>query len=176
MNTVNIDQLSADDPVRVLGQQISDKFTEMVDCLRTFPNDHLAMLGRLVWRLVGNRVIQVTFMEVPTISFAVARQSNRLMGMVICPNNWLDQVKANPNFCMGGLVFVGSQCRDFWNGKLGIDSRIMDRADAYEAEYLLNSPSTVLSAHEAHLIQRYPKGLDSVRELIYEGKPYMDAK
>jgi hypothetical protein len=199
MEVIDADKLPTDDPIYIKGKALGDKFSELVDLLRTNKNPRLAMLGTLIWRLVGNHVIPVAMVEgIPTLSFTALRNPAGIMGMVICPEDWLEQIEANPLYCMGGIVFVASQCRDFWNGKIlypaqdqdqsatfgpgpqiATDPIVLKRAFAYEAEYLHSIfPSGDLKPndYQSKVMAAYPKGLDTSLDLIYDGKPYMDAK
>ncbi len=163
-------------------QDIGSRFTEMVDLLKRNPNPKLAMLGKLTWRLVGNKIINVAVVEAATsLSFAVmkSKKDELIRGIAVCPTNWIQQISDNSFYCMGGLVFVCSQCRDFWNGKFNYDgdnSSVIERAIAYEAEFLKDFERIKsLNEYQKKVLNRYPKGLNSVPNLIYSGKNYIDA-
>jgi len=80
MEVIDADKLPTDDPIYIKGKALGDKFSELVDLLRTNKNPRLAMLGTFIWRLVGNHVIPVAMVEgIPTLSFTALRTSPDLI-------------------------------------------------------------------------------------------------
>jgi len=178
MRIEDSEQMADDDPVKVLGTKISKKFSEMVDKLRSSSNPRLAALGKLTWRLVGNRVVPFAVsQEIKVIGLGIIVRGDVKLGVIMAPMDWLERVENNPVNAMGGVVFVSSKARDYWNGKIVTVHSEEDecRALAYEAEYLLTHPNLVPNDYQQKVLNKFPNGLASAPELVYKGKPYMDA-
>jgi hypothetical protein len=177
MRIEDSEQMSDDDPIKIKGQEIANKFSEMVDKLRSSSNPRLAALGKLTWRLVGNRVVPFAVSEdVKVIGLGIIVRGDIKLGVIMAPMDWLEQIESNPVNAMGGVVFVSSKARDYWNGKIVVPSEEDEcRAIAYEAEYLLTNPNLVPNDYQQKVLDKFPNGLASAPELVYQGKPYMDA-
>lgn len=166
------------------GLEMERQFTTVVDILRNFPNPHICELGKLLWNLVEHSITPVAVgPDVPTISFAAlgAARGDKIeeprRGLIILPLNWLDELKNHPTYITGGVIYVGSQCRDLYNGRIVQDGMdlVVDRAAAYEAEYVLTmqkmaGPSPI-PRHQG-LVKKYPEGIKSCG-VMYEAKPWV---
>ncbi len=188
---IKIDSLPVDDKVRIWGERSSQLFTKGVDFLRRWENIPAEPINKLmqdVWCIVGNQIVQCAFMEsmpVKTITFAAYGNKGNdpaPKGVILLPINYIAQVETNATSAFGALVFIGSQVRDLYNGKITpLDSfDTHNRASAYEAEYFLTlknlgekigHPLELRCDYERELLQKYPQGLKSIDEsLFYEPK------
>jgi hypothetical protein len=171
------------------GKMIGDSITDIVGTLRAnhlFPNKSINELMILVWDLFGKRVVpMVAHGSVSTISFALVGNHQKRIGMVMVPFTWMDQLMADPLGCGGGVVFVGSQARDYYNMRLyeqEHSKEVQDRAKAYEAEYLLailemrknQGLEYKLNNYQKSILDQFPKGIESenAKPLIYVSKSF----
>lgn len=116
-----VGHLSPDRKQREDSNRIVFFFDTAVDALRSplFPNVPVNEAVTLMWRLIGNRMIPSAAGPVPTLSFtALGNDPKHLNAAVLVPANWPDLVAQNYKYQLGGIVFVASQCRDWYNGKL----------------------------------------------------------
>jgi len=166
--------------------KMSEAFTGGVGFLKHFfPNPAIRELMTMVWDLVGNRITPVACgPSVPTLTLAVMGNRQLLQAIIFMPHNWLQMIGHKPPnsviYQMGGLVFVGSQAVDFYNGKF-LDSPhdVEKRARAHEAEYLITVDDPIgtvgFNDYQKKLLDEYPKGLatPSIRSLLYKSKPFV---
>jgi hypothetical protein len=195
LNTHLIDDLE----VRGDCTHLGELFTRLVDALRdqrSCENVYVNDLLGLTWRLVGNKqVLFAAHSQVPSLSFIVLgqtppqiRQDVLAIGLnpplqldkeacFLSPLSWLEQCKTNLTFCLGGLVFNASQCRDFWNNK--IDPKLSrQRAMGYEAEFLhlaMKRQPFKPNDYQHTVMTKYPHGVASIRHLLYDCRTYHDA-
>lgn len=180
-STEHIDNLSKDDPRYSVGKAFEVKFTTMVEGMMNpshLPLPAINSLMRLFWRLVGNKIVPSAMGQVPTVSFLAEIRQYKSVGMVICPEDWLDKVQQDPYYQMGALVYVASQAKDYWNHKFVPNSKkeIFARAYSYEAEWLHFLAATdpagfQPNAYQQKLMAEYPQGIASVPS-HYEGREY----
>jgi hypothetical protein len=141
-----------------------------------------------VWCIVGNDIVQCAFMgsmPVKTISFAAYGSKGNeapTKAVILLPVDYISQVETNATSAFGALVFIGSQVRDLYNGRITpLSSQdTLERAKAYEAEYFstlrklgekIGHPLELRSEYEQELMQKYPKGIASIdQSLFYEPK------
>jgi len=176
---VEIDDLPDSDPGKKVMRIMSDTFTSAVDFLRSsFPNEPVRALMAMVWELVGNRVVPVIHgLDVPTLSIAAIQDGGTESAVIAMPLRWLARVKADIVHETGGIVFVGSQAADFYNGR--IRDQTASRAAAYEAEYILTfkrlEPSYKLNEYQLGVLKEFPEGLASekAKPLLYQRKPFV---
>ena len=140
----NIRDLDPDDPLRQPGLLIERVVTETVHFLRTpelFCCPKVNDLMGLVWNIIGQDIAPCAVVEgVPSVSFTVVSAQHGPQAVILMPPDWMQQMAADPLMQVGSLVFVGSQARDYYRGKIksAADSALVgQRARAYEAEYLL---------------------------------------
>lgn len=179
-----IGHLSANQELRDISRDIVLFFDAAVDALRsTFPNRHINELVTLMWRLIGNQMILSASGPVPTLSFtALGHSLEDLQAVVLIPPKWPESVANNYYFELGGLVFVASQCRDWYNGRLKVtpnslgSPEVVRRAYCYEAEYLLTLlgqvPDYQLNKYQRQVLEGAPKGVASMGGLAYESRPF----
>src|SRR5262249_18302332 len=94
------------------------------------------------------------------VSFGVAQRLGHQEALVFVPKDWPAMAAANPLLQLGAVVFVGSQAVDFATARIGRDSstKIKDRAQAYEAEYLRSfGLEAELDAYQKDLLKRWPR-------------------
>ena len=97
------------------------------------------------------------------------------MAVVMCPENWYEQLRADPHMQMGALAYVASQAKDYWNHKFitlpGEDAQkkkkeVHDRAWSNEAELLhyfqRTAPNFNPNDYQKHVMGKYPLGTLSV--------------
>lgn len=180
-----VGHLSPDRKQREDSNRIVFFFDAAVDALRSplFPNVPVNEAVTLMWRLIGNRMIPSAAGPVPTLSFtALGNDPKHLNAAVLIPANWPDLIAQNYKYQLGGIVFVASQCRDWYNGKLIVkpeDLRhpdVVRRAECYEASYLRTvleqDPNYQLNGYQKHVLEVAPNGLLSLGNLAYESKPF----
>ncbi len=164
-------------------------FDAGVDFLRDpqiVPNLAVNQLMTLTWRLVGNRITPAAVVEkMPlghpeTLHFWCEIKANGRLGVIMVPFEWDKMCQEDRYMQLGGLVFVGSQCADYFHEKVSEatgDRPAMARARAYEAEYLrtIQGFSGVrFNDYQKRVLEAFPQGLDSLpQHLRYELKPYM---
>jgi hypothetical protein len=100
----------------------------------------------------------------------------------LCPMNWLEQCRENLTYCLGGLVFNASQCRDYYNGHINREydpMLIRQRGMGYEAEFLhlaMKHQPFEPNHYQKAVMTKYPEGVASIRPLLYDCRPYLDAQ
>jgi hypothetical protein len=135
----------------------------------------------LFWELVGNRICPTAISFVPTLSFWAEARDGELIAFILCPQNWVQMVKADPIMQLGGLVFNASKAKDYWNQKVpgltDTDEDSMERCWSYEAEYLnyvsALKPSFAPNDYQKKVMDKYPNGLRSARPGVhYHSRPF----
>jgi len=179
-DTPHLNQLPADDPRVGTITEMSDAFTDGVEILRhRFPNPRINTLMKMVWDLVGGHVVPVVHgMPVKVLSIGVVvTPGGELQARIFMPDDYLEMVTKDPFYQLGGLVYIGSQAVDFWNGKITRsqpDGGVFRRAHAYEAEFLHSLAKETPWWHpnkwQKRAMKDFPKGLDSPGVHLYEYK------
>lgn len=173
-----VEKMPLDDPRRDPVLRLGDTVTLGVGHLRSvFPNPRINALMRLVWDIIGHRVVPVAMgPNVPSLTVGVVNTQ----AVIFTPHNWLDMVAADPFYQLGALVFVGSQAMDFFTGRVKVQSDVhalQQRALAHEAEYLLTATrlGAPLNTYQRQVLEEFPQGLDTptVRALVYEPPPFL---
>lgn len=177
---------SSDPEIKDQAAKMVKFFDKAVDTLRnpeTFPNKHINELVTLLWRLVGNRMVPMCGGPVPTLSFTALGNPTGLVAAVVSPQNWPDMFEEDPMYQMGAIVFVASQCRDFYNSKLNAnpktlaDKSVVRRAKCYEAEFLLTilgiDSTYQFNSYQKHVLEVAPQGVKSLGDLEYESQPFV---
>lgn len=179
---VNVKDLEDGSKLKEIGQEASQLITMGVGFLRDpnqFPNPVINELMADTWCIVGNRIVQPAMspaFPVPTISFIAAGSSDSLRAYIFMPFNYAQIFKNNATSQFGALVYIGSQCRDFYNGQFSpLNSQDVEtRALAYEAEYfrtLATLGPVVLDDYAKKVLDRFPEGIKSLDPaLSYEPK------
>ena len=171
---------------------VGNSFTTFVDLIRRTPflSERVRNLGKLIWGLVGNRVIPACIGPTPTgtISFVGEGRGGDFekktieKGRYACfmvPDTWLDQLLQDPIMQFGGVVCTSSQARDYYNGRLSVDS--LKRAYAFEAEALFGVQKVESewqpNEYQCQIMKEYPEGTLSLPpHLWYESKPFVDPR
>ncbi len=195
-----------DDPFAVKAKTAADRFTDMVKFLKnpvTTPVTSLRTLGHLIWDMVHYRITHTAmFSGINAMHFygELAGQKrnpafshipapNGKFTIFLLPENWLEMVDQDAIMQLGGLIFCGSQARDFYNEKYGdlaaktgeTHSPAVRRAAAFEAEWLMYCRGIQETSkaewhpndYQKSIMADYPKGLASLPpELWYESKPF----
>lgn len=186
-----------------IGKGVEGLFTSMVELLASFegcPNNSINSLLRLLWNLCHHRMVMQAStdwdmvskaMNLPTDSafaFICEKHGNKEVPIILVNKDLVKLVKERPIYHSGGMVFVASQCRDFYNGKLFDISdlkqsyeRTKARSFAYEAEFLItmkyNTPPGIpfsLNDYQKWVLSQYPDGLKSLpKECVYEDKEFI---
>lgn len=138
----------------------------------------------MIWDIVGNRIVVVSATNtVDQISFLVLQKSAGCdnLATILVPEKWLDVIVDRPVDQLGGVVFVGSQAVDFYNGKIDgtnqARNEVVARSLAYEADFILTAqkelPALVLTQGQETTLKRYPEGLATaaVTPHLYTHKP-----
>lgn len=140
-------------------------------------------LMSLVWDLFGKNIVPVAVYDgIPSLSFVIVGVKNKATrrGIVLVPTNWVEITHEDPIGQAGALVFVGSQARDYYNGKLygSEDSKeTKDRALAYEAEYLLTAlkeSKFELKQYQKDILKQFPQGVNTpeAQRLLYTSRKF----
>lgn len=179
--TVEVEDLADADPRKHVLRRMGDKFTAAVHFLRSeFPNESIRRLMATVWDLVGHRIVPLSHGPthgVWSLSFCAYVRGGRHHAVLMVPDNWLEQMKKDPVYETGAIVFVGSQAVDFYNDRVS-DGHVEDRSRGFEAEYLLTvkklSPSYKLNDYQVSVLEQCPKGIatPSLASVFYEPKPF----
>lgn len=174
-----------------IAKQAVSCFDECVGIIASpfyMPNKALNKLGKLFWRLVGNKITPaaLTNMDLPGLHvWTEKHNSGSSVFAVMVPVNWVKSFNAEPFMQLGGMVYTASQAADYWHGKLNKQSdaeAMISRAWAYEAEYLLSVGHSLKSlncdfkynSYQQKVLDRYPLGLASLEvENRYSLKPYV---
>ncbi len=166
-------EFSPEDILRRKGDIISKLVDGGIDYLRapTFPNPKINDLMTLFWRLVGNRKSNIMLLDqsLPGLFAWIEFNEGQTVGNVIVPTNYLDLWKAMPLHHLGGLVYTASEIQDWWNGKVLAKAEMIARARAYEAEYIITmgeQTSFQLSPYQEAVLKQYPRGLDSLPDVM----------
>jgi hypothetical protein len=180
-DTTHVNALPAEDPLKLIGENTGVMFTYLVDVLRkpeTFPDPHINKLMTLTWRLVGNNITPAAVTAVPSLHFYYELQGKNAVAMFACPQNWCRQCVERRVFCMGGLVWASSQCRDAWNGRMRDREDVLMRAKAYESQFLhvmKTREDFKPDDYQSEVMKAFPGGVGDVSNLLYEGRPYLGA-
>ena len=152
------------------------------------PNPTINALAQLVWNLIGKQMIPAVMMsELPVSSFMFEKKGDKELAMIMLPTDFSQRCKDDPYMQFGAVVFLASQARDAYNGRIppeeetarrGIARKVHKRAHAFEAEYLLtaqqNCNDFTPNEYQQELLKRFPNGLDSLEpELKYDSKPFV---
>lgn len=167
--------LSVDDPMLATAQEAAATLDRLVDELKENGPPRIKSMIRLFWRLVGNNQARAAVGNVSTITFTVVRGRDQNIATVLVPLDWPARVKSDPLHSRLGLVFVASQLRDWFNGRI-LEPSVRTRAQAWEAEYLLwvqqNDAAFMPSTYQQEILAHYPSGLKGRINLDYEGYTY----
>lgn len=159
-------------------RSIANLFSEF----KALPHEELSTLGHFSeW--MSNRIqIPIIIAKIPSFHFfaetmpvnpntlEVSRQP--INGAIVAPLDLWKQVQADKYHCLGGLVYVSSQSKDYYYNKF--DDAVLLRAKASEAQYLLTlkemRPDYELNAYQRGVLNEYPLGLESanIQSAIYE--------
>jgi len=169
---------------------VGNKFSFYIDLIRRTPflGERICNLGKLIWGLVGNRIIPAAISDTPMNTIAFCGEGRRQDGGItdgkfaafIIPPTWLELVAKDPFMQCGAVIFTSSQARDYYNGHMHLSDTIT-RAYAFEAEALHRmqnaEESWTPNKYQKAVMQKYPQGIDSLPPgLWYESKPYIDPR
>jgi hypothetical protein len=181
----HINDMPSGDPLRESGLQISAFLTHFVEQLRiykTFPNQPVNRLAQLTWRLLGNRVVNCAVIQGESkLNFVIEAKRGLKFGMFVASEKWPALCIERPEFCMGMVVWASSLCRDYFHDRIRDPGRLINRAEMWEAEYLLtalNRKEFWLDRYQKRLLRQNPQGIHSrqSRRLLYPlRRKYMDA-
>lgn len=148
-------------------QSCESAFTGIVSALKGphCRSEAIRGLASELWDIVGGgKVKTAMFDAIATLHFSVHREPTGDVGMILIPKMWPEAVLADPIFCIGGVVFTGSQAVSWQqHGRLG--TALHNRARAYEAEYLAMIRSTDstyrFNEYQRGVLRDYPLGFAS---------------
>lgn len=174
---VNVDKLPDGQEKQELGA-IVDTFTRGVAQLRDrsrFQNPIINALAEDTWRICNNRIVPCALMPnnpVVEISFVMTGVSkDDLKAAILLPENYPIQFAKDPLYCLGGICFVSSQVRDFYNQRTKQDSSnlIHHRAKMYEAiflQFVRSLGHLTFNKYQRQVMAEFPNGL--VTSLVYQ--------
>ena len=155
----------------------ADVFTNGVSILKdsnTVPVPVINSLMKDVWNICNNKIVRCVMLPsnpVTALSFAMAQgKDGKTIAMLMLPIDYAQRYQKDPIFVLGGIVFAGSQVRDFYNGKIGQDNgkEIVARGKMYEAEFLMFAAPHSFNKYQQSLLEMFPKGLATRPELLYD--------
>jgi|SRR5688572_9798220 len=150
-------------------------YTATVASVASHPNKMLATLGKNLWSVMHHRHVALVMHDgFPSMSFFVAapRRGERAQGMIVAPGPWVALMKSQPLVAIGAVIFAGSQAVDFYNDRLigePTRERAIQRALAYEAEFLKGFPDYPLSDYQKGLLKMHPEGITAAH--LYDYRP-----
>jgi hypothetical protein len=176
------------DDQNTVAKRIEGEFTDLVAYLKNPEHINCPPINKLIGlfeKLVGNYITPVALTpSVQSLLFYCEQRKNKTVCFIMCPSNWHEMLLKDPFMQMGGLVFIASQAKDYWNLRLSSQyenrkEEIKNRARSYEAEllnYFAKYKSEKFSANDwqKETIKLYPGGIMS-EPSHYEGRDY-DAK
>ena len=129
----------------------------------------------------------VMMSELPTPSFMFEKKGDREFALIMLPTDFAQRCQDDPYMQFGAVVFLASQARDAYNGRIPpeeetarkkVAGKVHKRAHAYEADYLLtaqeNCDDFTPNDYQKELLRRFPVGLGSLDpELKYTSKPFV---
>lgn len=171
-----ISDLAEDHPLAVSGKACGDIFTAFVDILRNFDHPQIRGLMSYVWDIFHNRhALLALGPSVKTLSVTALVGGSGPKILIVPPQAWPEMVKDNATLQLGGVLYVGSQVADLYNGlgstKTEQDDTVL-RATSYESEYLLIVRSfgyQDFTEYQKGVLARCPLGLN--KSLLYTRKP-----
>lgn len=178
---VRLEDLNPEDDLAKRGQQFSDFFTRCVATFKVWPDPHIALLANHIWDVFHNKHVQLCIgPQLSSLHLAIVppqflAKLNLPVGvdhrcLVFAPPTWTDLIKEDPIMQMGGVLFVGSQSVDFYNGRHLIDPKALGaRAAMYESRFLKTMPPEKLNGYQKSLITKYKGEIDT--SLTYERRP-----
>lgn len=185
------------------GKGVEVLFTSMVELLSSFegcPSNSINSLLILLWNLCHYKIVMQASVDWSIISqvmnlpvdsafaFICEKQGDKEVPIVLVNKDLVKLFKERPIYHCGGMVFVASQCRDFYNGKLFETSNLQQNYDrtrarslSYEAEFLItmkyNTPLGIpfsLDDYQKWVLNKYPDGLKSLpKECVYKDKEFV---
>jgi hypothetical protein len=159
---------------------MESEFSDLVDVLRKDKYIKLPVINDLMtlfWRLVGNKISPAAMTSVPTLSFWCEKKNDKSIALILIPQNWHEQLIADPHYQMGALVYVASQSKDYWNNKVGpgLQDEVINRAQSYEAELLFHfqktDPKFKPNDYQKEVMGKFPNGVYS-EKTNYVGREY----
>jgi len=173
-NPKYLKDLDSKDPLVVNGRLTEGMFTTGVTLLMNLKNEVIRSLMSYVWDIFHHRHVSLVIgPKVPSMSFALTSNGKgELQAMVFAPHNWPEMMETDPYMQLGGIIHIGSQATDYYNGVLhDQDSAKLSRkrSNSYEAEYLLLLRDHPLNEYQKKIIAAYPHGFDPL--LGYLRKP-----
>lgn len=179
-----LNDLPADDPRKQTAALNSGVFTILVDQLRkSFPDEEIRMLCSDLWNLCNNQIMPVVMLEPGILTtITLLGMGKKVDGKVVMtsasiglPDNYYQMALENSTLQMGGIVYIASQARDFWNKKTADPMMVQKRAKAYEVTYILETqklmPEYVCNEYQKSCIETTPNGIKDIMELLYESQP-----
>jgi hypothetical protein len=157
--------INDDSDLYILGKNLFKLFLAGLESLAQNSNPLLGDLGKHTLDIVANNHTELVLGDTPGLSMAVVGIDSGTISVVIIPVDWVEMCAHNPPFQFGGIVFVGSQVVDYYNGQ----PDMLKRARAFEAEYVKSLPSEILNGYQKKLLMDFPNGLTS--NFMYRPKP-----
>jgi len=123
-------------------------------------NTHLTSLVTDVKNIISNNHVEFGIGTVPTLTMTVLGNKDGFLPLLLAPVNWPEMMVEQPGHQMGGVVFVGSQIVDFYNGKFLTDyGSVHDRAASYEAEYIKTIQPENRNSYQISVFDKFKNGL-----------------
>ena len=141
----------------------------------TFQNERINSLMFCALALLeAHEVLLIGGSDAPTLSFMVMAVEDRNRAVILLPSEWSKAISEDPTCQMGALVYISSQVLDYWNDKFSDYNETIQRAKAYEAEFLqtiseLPEPPE-FDVYQQGILESFPQGLDTPGIVQYESK------
>lgn len=162
-NGVRVEKLDPNDKEAQAARVIEGIFTGGVGFLCNFPRPTIQSLGKAIWDIFHHRRVSVAVgPAVPALSLAAYGNKANLQALVLAPRNWVEMVMDDPIMQLGGIVFVGSQAVDFYNGRILTEHNVvLERARSYESEFILGMELKELNSWQRDTVELYPNGFEA---------------
>lgn len=193
----HVNDMAPDDPLVLTGRRAGEMYTRIVDELRTGDYcRHPAVIDlfHFIYLQVNQQQAVIALHDDParpTIHFGMARaplpigEKVMILGVLQAPTiyiplDWAEQFEREPVMVRAGVLFTGSQLRDFFHGKLTPSQQsareMLVRASAFEAEFVRELAARrgyEPNEHHRRLLDAFPEGIASLPAgLWYESEPF----
>lgn len=137
----------------------------------------------LLFQLVGAKITPVAATNaVDSLHFFAEskdKEFTQARAFILLPVNFAQMGVMFPPLHLGGIVYIASKAKDYWNRKINEDTD--KRAISMEAEFLhtlfKDHPQLVESGayptpYQAKVLKKYPEGIGSALDYHYKTRPF----
>lgn len=137
----------------------------------------------LLFQLVGSKITPVAATNaVDSLHFFAEskdKEFTQARAFILVPVQFAQMSVMFPPLHMGGIVYIASKAKDYWNKKINKDTD--KRAISMEAEFLKtlfkDHPQLVESGvyptpYQRKVLEKYPDGIESALDVHYKTRPF----